>query len=71
MGLGIEIIKYVIISFAIVGFKVAKNRLFFVPVLFAALLYAAFNDNDLLALRIVLPLIVIQMIKDIGVKKFI
>ena len=51
MGLGIEIIKYVIISFAIVGFKVAKNRLFFVPVLFAALLYAAFNDNDLLALN--------------------
>ena len=40
MGLGIEIIKYATISFAIVGFKVAKNRLFFVPVLFAALLYA-------------------------------
>ena len=38
MGLGIEIIKYATISFAIVGFKVAKNRLFFVPVLFTPLL---------------------------------
>lgn len=71
MGLGIEMAKYFFISFGVAGLKTARNRLFLAPVLLLAVIYSVYSDSYLLTLQIMLPLIVILMIKDIGVKKYI